>query len=53
MVGFPPYRGGRLWGERHDVGFVEGILPCWERGEGRCCCEEEVAAEAVVGVYGG
>lgn len=42
-----PLRG---WGERHDVGFVEGVGAGWEGGEWCCGGEEEVAAEAVVGV---
>lgn len=29
---------------------VEGVCALGERGEGRGCCEEEMAAEAVVGV---
>jgi hypothetical protein len=42
--------------ERHDVGFVDALLACWERRQGRCGCEQEMCAEAVVcvdGVVGG
>ena len=32
------------------MGFVEGVGAGGEGGEGCCCCEEKVRAEAVVGV---
>lgn len=43
----------RWWRERHDVGLVAGVLPRGEGVEGCRGCEEEVRAEAVVGVNSG
>jgi hypothetical protein len=46
-------RGGRGRGrQRHDVGFVGGVLARRQRGEGGCGREEQVAAQAVVRVDG-
>ena len=44
---------GRGWrGERHDVGLVEGMLARWQLGQLGAGREEQMCAEAVVGVDG-